>query len=110
MSADEPTYSVVRMAAGVGKGLPVLLMHVTDEDVAAAREQVRVGNPDHLAVIIVVVSFLHSLDVDPAAHDWSSAEYIELLEMLGMPPFEWSPLDDAALTRLLAEAVSSSGE
>ncbi|MCX4780121.1 hypothetical protein [Streptomyces sp. NBC_01264] len=110
MSADEPTYSVVRMAAGDGKGLPVLLLCVTDDDVAAAREQVRAGNLDHLAVIMIVVSFLHSLGVDPAAHDWSSAEYIGLLEMLGMPPFEWSPLDDTELTRLLAEAVSSHGQ
>ncbi|MGW7440604.1 hypothetical protein [Streptomyces sp. NPDC054849] len=109
MSAAEPTYSVVRMASGTGKGLPVLLLHVTDDDVAAARAQVRAGNPDHLAVIIVVVSFLHSIGVDPAGHAWSSGEYIELLEMLGMPPFEWSALDDAELTRLLVEAVTPGG-
>lgn len=109
MSAEEPTYSVVRMAAGEGKGLPVLLLHVTDEDVEAARQQVRAGEPGSLPVLVVVVSFLHSMGVDPAEHDWTSAEYIELLDMLGMPVFEWSPLEDAELSRLLSEAVSHDG-
>jgi hypothetical protein len=97
------------MAAGAGKGLPILLLHVTDEDVDLARRMVKAGEPDSLPVMIVVVSFLHSIDVDPAAHDWTSAEYIELLDMLGMPVFEWSPLEDAELSRLLVEAVTSDG-
>ncbi|MEU4950014.1 hypothetical protein [Streptomyces lavendulae] len=110
MSIEEPDYSVVRVAAGDCKGLPVLLLHVTDEDVALARATVRAGQPDHTAVLIVVVSFLHSLGVHPADHDWTTGEYLELLDMLGMPAFEWSPLEDAELSGLLAEAVKTHGQ
>jgi hypothetical protein len=106
---EEPAYSVVRLAAGEGKGMPVLLLHITDDDVQQARDQVRAGNLGSLPVRRVVVSFLWSLDVDPAGQAWTGGEYVELLEMLGMPVFEWSPLDDAELTRLLAKEASSHG-
>jgi hypothetical protein len=110
VSADEPTYSVVRLVAGDGKGLPVLLLHVTDEDVSSAREHVRAGEIGHMSVVIVVVSFLHALGVDPGAQSWTTSDYIELLEMLGMPPFEWTPLEDAELTRLLTEGAITRGQ
>lgn len=110
MSAEEPTYSVVRLKAGEGKGMPVLLLHVTDDDVQQARDKVRAGELGHVAVLSVVVAFLYSLDVAPDSHAWTAAEYVELLEALGMPVFEWSPLEDAELTRLLTEEASRHGQ
>ncbi len=109
MNEDEPTYSVVRIAEGQNRGIPVLLIAVTDEDVAEARECVRAGDLASLPVLAVVVSFLHALDINPAEHDWTPAEYIALLGLLGMPPGEWSPDDDLELTQLLVEAVKQHG-
>lgn len=110
MTPEGPAYSVVRLTGGEVDGLPLLLMYITDDDVQEARDMVRAGDPGHIAILRVLVSFLWALDVDPAAHDWSSGEIAALLETLGMPSFEWSPLEDAELTRLLVEEASRHGQ
>ncbi|MFI1394087.1 hypothetical protein [Streptomyces sp. NPDC020681] len=105
MSGEGSTYSVVRIAQGDNKGLPVLLLNVTDDDVETARQRVRDGDIGCMAVLRVVISLLVALGVDPSAYQWSAGEYVELLEMLGMPPYEWSSAEDVELTGLLAAGM-----
>lgn len=111
VEAEEPQYCVVRVATGEAAGLPVLLLHVSEADVADAREQVRQDNAFCLRVLQVLYAFLSALGHDPETFEWSMGNYLELLDLLGMPvALSWTERCDAELTDLLAGAAQHTTE
>ncbi|MEU5097604.1 hypothetical protein [Streptomyces sp. NPDC020996] len=90
---------------GEGAGLTLTIIGLSDEDVAEARRQVAAGNLGHDLVLRIVAALIEACGVDIDAYEWTGPEYVALLEMLGMPPFRWSPAEDAELARLLADGV-----
>lgn len=107
--APEPRTTIV-LAEGEGAGLPLTITGLSDEDVDEARRQVAAGNLGHVLVVRIVASFIEAVGVDITAHKWTGPEYVQLLEMLGFSPFEWSVSEDAELAQLLAGEVDGGGE
>ncbi|WP_326787862.1 hypothetical protein [Streptomyces sp. NBC_00151] len=104
-----PTTTIV-LAEGEGAGIPLTITGLSDDDVAEARRQVAAGNLGHVLVLGIVASFIKSVGVDIAAHNWTGPEYVQLLEMLGFAPFEWSASEDGELEQLLAGEVDGGGQ
>lgn len=101
--------TTITLVEGEGAGLTLTIIGLSDEDVAEARRQVAAGNVGHVLVVRLVATLIEAVGVDIMAHKWTGPEYVALLEMLGMPPFEWSGAEDAELERLLSEAGGERG-
>lgn len=108
MGRPEPSTTIV-LVEGEGAGLPLTIIGMTDEDVAEARCQVAAGNVGHELVLRIVAALVDAVGVDIGAYEWTGPEYVVLLEMLGMPVFEWSESEDAELAEFLAEAGGGRG-
>ena len=101
--------TTITLVEGEGKGVALTIIGMTDGDVAEARRQAAAGNIAHALVVRIVATFIRSLGIDVDDHDWTGPPYIALLEMLGMPPFQWSDAEDVELAQLLAEAGGGRG-
>lgn len=102
-------HTTITLVEGAGAGLTLTITGLSDEDVAEARRQVAAGNVGHVLVLRIVASLIEAVGVDITAHKWTGPEYMALLEMLGMPAFQWSAAEDAELQLLLAEAGGERG-
>lgn len=91
--------------AGAGESLTLTIVGLGDEDVAEARRQAAAGHVDHPLVMQIVATLIEATGVELVAHDWTSDEYVALLDMLGMAPSQWSGSDESALQELLADAA-----
>ncbi|USQ86980.1 hypothetical protein NFX46_26655 [Streptomyces phaeoluteigriseus] len=100
---------MITLVEGVGAGFTLTITGLSDDDLAEARWQVAAGNVGHILVLRIVTALVEALGVDLSAHEWTGAEYMALLEMLGMPAFQWSAAEDAALERFLAECGGEHG-
>lgn len=96
---------MIPLVAGAGEGMTLTITGLCTADVECARRRAQAGHVDDPLVMQIVGTLIEAAGVSLGGHDWTSDEYMALLDMLGMAPEQWSARDDRTLEQLLDDAV-----
>lgn len=102
--------AVIPLVAGAGVGMTLTITGLSNEDVARARRRAQAGHVDDPLVMQIVATLIEATGVRITAYDWSSDEYMALLDMLGMAPSQWTARDERSLEQLLADMTGGGRE